>query len=55
MVQQLHAVHSLSPQKCPFERRLSDMFARAVEVVSRNAVNPDILPNEDKLTRSLSF
>lgn len=26
------------------------MFARAVEVISRNAVNPDFLPDEDKLT-----
>ncbi|KFI31810.1 APH(3'') family aminoglycoside O-phosphotransferase [Haematobacter massiliensis] len=50
MVDQLNAVHSLSAEECPFERRLSEMFARAVDVVSRNAVNPDFLPDEDKLT-----
>ncbi|WP_407200617.1 phosphotransferase [Enterobacter cloacae] len=38
--QQLGAVHSLSVDQCPFERRLSRMFGRAVDVVSRNAVNP---------------
>lgn len=26
------------------------MFGRAVDVVSRNAVNPDFLPDEDKST-----
>ncbi|MXN48594.1 APH(3'') family aminoglycoside O-phosphotransferase [Shinella kummerowiae] len=50
LVQQLNAVHSLSAEECPFERRLSGMFARAVDIVSRNAVNPDFLPDEDKLT-----
>ncbi len=50
MVDQLNAVHCLSAEECPFERRLSGMFARAVDVVSRNAVNPDFLPDEDKLT-----
>ena len=37
MGQQLGAVHSLSVDQCPFERRLSRMFGRAVDVVSRNA------------------
>ncbi|MBD9624919.1 APH(3'') family aminoglycoside O-phosphotransferase [Ensifer sp. ENS06] len=50
MVEQLNAVHGLSPEECPFERRLSGMLARAVDVVSRNAVNPDFLPDEDKHT-----
>ncbi|WP_439650618.1 phosphotransferase, partial [Morganella morganii] len=36
MGQQLGAVHSLSVDQCPFERRLSRMFGRAVDVVSRN-------------------
>ncbi|MGE1399425.1 hypothetical protein [Klebsiella pneumoniae] len=31
------------------------MFGRAVDVVSRNAVNPDFLPDEDKSTRSSIF
>lgn len=47
MGQQLGAVHSLSVDQCPFERRLSRMFGRAVDVVSRNAVNPDFLPDEE--------
>lgn len=50
MVEQLNAVHSLPPLECPFERGLSEMFARAVDVVSRNAVNPEFLPDEDQLT-----
>lgn len=48
MAQQLAVLHSLSAVQCPFERRLSRMFGRAVEVVSRNAVNLDFLPDEDK-------
>lgn len=50
MAEQLNAVHGLSPEECPFERRLSGMFARSVDVVSRNAVRPDFLPDEDKHT-----
>lgn len=48
MAQQLGLLHSLPLVQCPFERSLSQMFARAVNVVSRNAVNPDFLPDEDK-------
>ncbi|QOG08851.1 APH(3'') family aminoglycoside O-phosphotransferase [Aureimonas sp. OT7] len=48
MAQQLGVLHSLPVVQCPFERRLSRMFASAVDVVSRNAVNPDFLPDEDK-------
>ncbi len=55
MGQQLGAVHSLSVDQCPFERRLSRMFGRAVDVVSRNAVNPDFLPDEDRVRRSSIF
>ncbi|KSS65308.1 APH(3'') family aminoglycoside O-phosphotransferase [Pseudomonas aeruginosa] len=47
--------HSLSVDQCPFERRLSRMFGRAVDVVSRNAVNPDFLPDEDKSTPQLDL
>lgn len=50
MAQQLGAVHGLSVDQCPFERKLSEMFGRAVDVVSRNAVNPDFLPDEDRNT-----
>lgn len=31
------------------------MFGRAVDVVSRNAVNPDFLPDEDKSTPQLDL
>ncbi|PLE46572.1 phosphotransferase [Klebsiella pneumoniae] len=44
-----------APHQCPFERRLSRMFGRAVDVVSRNAVNPDFLPDEDKSTPQLDL
>ncbi|SDX93258.1 APH(3'') family aminoglycoside O-phosphotransferase [Paenibacillus sp. CF384] len=48
MVQQLAILHTLPVDQCPFERSLSQMFGRAVEVVSRGAVNSDFLPDEDK-------
>ncbi|UGQ22231.1 APH(3'') family aminoglycoside O-phosphotransferase [Brucella anthropi] len=48
MAQQLGIMHNLPVAQCPFERSLSRMFACAVDVVSRNAVNPDFLPDEDK-------
>jgi streptomycin 3"-kinase len=44
---QLKSLHELPADQCPFDRNLSLMFARAVDVVSRNAVNPDFLPPED--------
>ncbi len=55
MGQQLGAVHSQSVDQEPFERRLSRMFGRAVDVVSRNAVNPDFLRDEDKSTPLLDL
>ena len=48
MAAQLAAVHALPVADCPFEKTLSDMFARAADVVARGAVNPDFLPDEDK-------
>ncbi|WP_188991812.1 APH(3'') family aminoglycoside O-phosphotransferase [Paenibacillus nasutitermitis] len=50
MVQQLAILHRLSVDQCPFERSLSQMFGRAVDVVSRGAVNSEFLPDEDKYT-----
>ncbi len=50
MVRELGALHALSSGQCPFERSLSAIFARAVDVVNRDAVNPDFLPDEDKRT-----
>jgi len=48
MAQQIGVLHNLPVAQCPFERSLSRMFGRAVDVVSRNAVNPAFLPDGDK-------
>ncbi len=50
MVLQLRTFHELRAEACPFDRSLSLMFARAADVVSRDAVNPDFLPPEDRDT-----
>ncbi|WP_255448320.1 APH(3'') family aminoglycoside O-phosphotransferase [Telmatospirillum sp. J64-1] len=50
MAQQIGKLHDLPTGHCPFERSLSQMFERAADVVARNAVNPDFLPDEDKGT-----
>ncbi len=50
MARQLWILHELPADQCPFDRSLSLMFERAVDVVARNAVNPDFLPDEDKST-----
>lgn len=49
IVAEIAALHRLSPATCPFDRSLSIMVARAEAVVGRNAVNPDFLPDEDKV------
>jgi streptomycin 3"-kinase len=50
MVRQLRILHGLPADRCPFDRSLSIMFERAADVVGRNAVNPDFLPDEDTNT-----
>jgi streptomycin 3"-kinase len=50
MARHLGILHELSTDQCPFDRSLSLMFERAADVVARNAVNPDFLPDEDKET-----
>jgi streptomycin 3"-kinase len=47
MVRQLKSLHGLPIDRCPFDRSLSLMFAKAADVVARDAVNPDFLPPED--------
>ncbi|OCC06051.1 APH(3'') family aminoglycoside O-phosphotransferase [Labrys sp. WJW] len=42
------ALHALAIEECLFERGLSTMLARATDVVSRGAVNPDFLPPEQR-------
>lgn len=49
MAEQLAAIHALPVENCPFEKNLAGMFARAADVVARDAVNPDFLPDEDKV------
>jgi streptomycin 3"-kinase len=43
LARQLKAIHELPVEDCPFDRRLSTMFAQASEVVARGVVNPDFL------------
>lgn len=50
MAGQLAALHALEASQCPFDRSLAPMFARAADVVARDAVNPDFLPDEDRQT-----
>lgn len=42
----LRQLHSLPTGDCPFDRGLSEMFARAGDVVGRGATNPQFLPAE---------
>ncbi len=49
LARQLAILHELQPaDECLFDRGLSSMFGRAVDVVSRGAVNPDFLAIEDR-------
>ncbi|KAA1181244.1 APH(3'') family aminoglycoside O-phosphotransferase [Rhizobium tropici] len=47
MVRQLNSLHELPADQCTFDRSLSLMFAKAADVVTRDAVNQDFLPPED--------
>ncbi len=47
MARQLKTLHELPIDRSPFDRSLSLMFAKAADVVSRDAINPDFLPPED--------
>ncbi len=55
MGQQLGAVHSLSVDQCPFERRLSRMFGRAVDVVSAMPSIPTSYRTRTRVRRSSIF
>jgi len=50
MARQLGSLHTLPACQCPFDRNLSLMVERAADVISRDAVNPDFLPDKDKDT-----
>ncbi|MER7703607.1 APH(3'') family aminoglycoside O-phosphotransferase [Kitasatospora sp. NPDC097605] len=43
-------LHELPVRSCPFGRRLDSMVARARDVVVRDAVNPEFLPDEQRRT-----
>lgn len=46
IVRRLKTLHALPADACPFERGLATMFAKAEDVVARNAVNADFLDDE---------
>ncbi|MBR0652804.1 APH(3'') family aminoglycoside O-phosphotransferase [Roseomonas terrae] len=48
MLEQLASLHALPVDECPFDRGLARMAERAADVVKRQAVNPDFLPDEDR-------
>ncbi|RDL48704.1 Aminoglycoside 3'-phosphotransferase [Ensifer sp. M14] len=50
MARQLGALHALDAGQCPFDRSLARMFERAADVVARNGVNSDFLPDDDRKT-----
>ncbi len=63
IAQAVRRLHEVPVSRCPFRRGLDDMVAAARDVVSRGAVNPEFLPDEqrhtpaaellDRLTRQL--
>ncbi|BCI51473.1 putative streptomycin phosphotransferase [Mycolicibacterium litorale] len=48
IVAAVRALHDVPAALCPYRRDLDAMLARARDVVSRDAVNPDFLPDEDR-------
>ncbi|KQY74929.1 MULTISPECIES: APH(3'') family aminoglycoside O-phosphotransferase [unclassified Ensifer] len=50
MAWQLGSLHALDAGQCPFDRGLAPMFARAADVVARDAVNADFLAVDDQET-----
>ncbi|WP_029118053.1 APH(3'') family aminoglycoside O-phosphotransferase [Mycobacterium sp. URHB0044] len=44
----VRALHDITGEECPFRRDLDTMLELARDVVSRDAVNPDFLPDDDK-------
>ncbi|MEV0776774.1 APH(3'') family aminoglycoside O-phosphotransferase [Streptomyces sp. NPDC050433] len=43
-------LHDVPTRQCPFSRDLSRMFATARDVVTRDAVNPEFLPEDQQTT-----
>jgi streptomycin 3"-kinase len=48
IVDAVRALHDVPAEECPFRRDLDTMLALARDVVGRDAVNPDFLPDDDK-------
>lgn len=46
----VRTLHALPTAGCPYRRDLDDVIATARDVVARNAVNPDFLPEEQQHT-----
>lgn len=42
----VRTLHEIPTDTCPFERGVTKMFAKAEDVVARDAVNPEFLPEE---------
>lgn len=54
IAERMRALHEIPVGDCPFARGLSSMFARATDVVARNAVNPDFLdPDQQGISPSV--
>ncbi len=48
LVDAVRTLHAMSVVGCPYRRDLDTMLAMARDVVARDAVNPDFLPDEDR-------
>nr|WP_253670234.1 APH(3'') family aminoglycoside O-phosphotransferase [Streptoalloteichus tenebrarius] len=48
IVRVLRRIHDLPATDCPFDRTLPSMFRLAEDVVRRDAVNPDFLPEDQQ-------
>jgi streptomycin 3"-kinase len=48
IVEAVCVLHDIPADECPFRRDLDAMLALARDVVGRDAVNPDFLPDDDK-------
>jgi streptomycin 3"-kinase len=52
LVTSLRRLHMLPLERCPFERRLDTMLAKAEDVVRRGALNPQFLAPQDRALSS---
>jgi streptomycin 3"-kinase len=55
IVDAVRALHDIPAEECPFRRDVDAMLALARDVVSRDAVNPDFLPDDDKAVAAVAL